>query len=66
VTQEEKLVARLKTLDPSSLYEIVVYVTPDKTIGFWVVEKKAAKLEGIPLTPIAICAPGNNKIETKE
>jgi hypothetical protein len=46
VTQEEKLVARLKTLDPSSLYEIVVYVTPDKTIGFWVVEKKAAKLEG--------------------
>jgi hypothetical protein len=46
VTQEEKLLARLKTLDPSSLYEIVVYVTPDKTIGFWVVEKKAAKLEG--------------------
>jgi hypothetical protein len=48
MTQEEKLLARLKTLDPSSLYEIVVYVTPDQTIGFWVVEKKAAKLEGEP------------------
>jgi hypothetical protein len=46
MTQAEKLVARLQTLDASSLYEIVVYVTPDKTIGFWVVEKKPVKLEG--------------------
>lgn len=46
MTQEEKLLARLKTLDASSLYEIVVYVTPEKTIGFWVVEKKSAKIEG--------------------
>jgi hypothetical protein len=54
VTQEEKLLARLKTLDPSSLYEIVVYITPDKTIGFWVVEKKAAKLEGEPKRAAAV------------
>lgn len=46
MTQEEKLLARLKALDPSSLYEIVVYVTPEKTIGFWVVEKKGVKIEG--------------------
>jgi hypothetical protein len=46
VTQIEKLIARLQSLDASSLYEIVVYITPDKTIGFWVVEKKAVKLEG--------------------
>jgi hypothetical protein len=44
--QTEKLLARLRTLDASSLYEIVVYVTPDKTIGFWVVEKRPVKLEG--------------------
>jgi hypothetical protein len=46
MTQEEKLLARLRTLDGSALYEIVVYITPDKTIGFWVVEKKPSKLEG--------------------
>jgi hypothetical protein len=46
VTQEEKLLARLRSLDASSLYEIVVYITPEKTIGFWVVEKKPVKLEG--------------------
>jgi len=47
MTQEEKFMARLRTLDPSSLYEIVVYVTPEKTIGFWMVEKQPAKLEGV-------------------
>lgn len=46
MTQEEKLLARLKTLDGSALYEIVIYVTPEKTIGFWVVEKKPVKIEG--------------------
>lgn len=46
MTQEEKLLARLRTLDASSLYEIVVYVTPEKTIGFWVVEKRSTKIEG--------------------
>lgn len=46
MTQEEKLLARLKALDGSALYEIVVYVTSEKTIGFWFVEKKNAKLEG--------------------
>lgn len=46
MTQEEKLMARLKTLDGSCLYEIVVYVTPEKTIGFWIVKKNDEKLEG--------------------
>lgn len=46
MTQEEKLLKRLQTLDPSSLYEIVVYVTPEKTIGFWIVNKQEVKLEG--------------------
>ena len=46
MTQEEKLLARLRSLDASSLYEIVVYVTPDKQIGFWVVMKQPVKLEG--------------------
>lgn len=44
--QEERLLSRLRTLDASSLYEIVVYVTPERTIGFWIVEKKPVKLEG--------------------
>lgn len=48
MTQEEKLIARLKTLDGSSLYEIVVYITPEKTIGFWLVKKEPAKVEGEP------------------
>jgi hypothetical protein len=46
VTQEEKLLARLKTLDGSALYEIIVYVTAEKTIGFWIVEKRPSKIEG--------------------
>jgi hypothetical protein len=46
MTQEEKLLARLKTLDGSALYEIIVYVTPDKTIGFWIVKKQPDKIEG--------------------
>jgi len=46
MTQEEKLIARIKALDPSSLYEIVVYITPEKTIGFWFVKKEPVKLEG--------------------
>ena len=46
MTQEEKLVARLQTLDASSLYEIVVYITPEKTIGFWVIKKATEKVEG--------------------
>ncbi len=46
MTQEEKLLARLRTLDASALYEIVIYVTPEKTIGFWIVQKQPVKLEG--------------------
>ncbi len=46
MTQEEKLLARLRTLDGSALYEIVVYITPDKMIGFWIVQKQTAKIEG--------------------
>lgn len=46
MTQEEKLIKRLQTLDPSSLYEIVVYITPEKKIGFWIVKKQEVKLEG--------------------
>jgi hypothetical protein len=46
MTQEEKLLARLKTLDGSALYEIIVYVTPDKVIGFWIVKKQPDKIEG--------------------
>ena len=52
MTQEEKFIARIRTLDPSSLYEIVVYVTPEKTIGFWMVEKQAVKLEGVEYVTI--------------
>lgn len=61
MTQEEKLLARLRTLDASSLYEIVVYVTPDKMIGFWIVEKKSVKIEGEQkkerITADVVCAP---------
>lgn len=46
MTQEERLLARLRTLDASSLYEIVVYVTAEKTIGFWMVKKEPVKVEG--------------------
>jgi hypothetical protein len=52
MTNEEKLLARLKTLDASSLYEIVVYVTADKTVGFWVVTK-TGKAEGENSSTIA-------------
>jgi hypothetical protein len=46
MTQEEKLMARLKSLEESSLYEIVVYITAEKSIGFWIVKKQSVKLEG--------------------
>lgn len=46
MTQLEKFVSRLKTLDPSSLYRITVYVTSDKELGFWIVEKLPNKVEG--------------------
>lgn len=45
MTQLEKLIARIKSLDPSHLYEIMIYVTPDGMLGFWIVNKKA-KTEG--------------------
>lgn len=45
MTQAEKLLARIQTLEPSGLYEIVVYITPEKTIGFWMVQKQG-KTEG--------------------
>ena len=45
MTQLEKLIARIKSLDPAGLYEIVIYITPDGMLGFWIVNKKA-KTEG--------------------
>ena len=45
MTQIEKLIARLKTLDPG-LHEIVLYVKPNGEIGFWIVAKNEHKLEG--------------------
>lgn len=45
--EEEALLKRLRSLDASSLYEIVVYVTPEKTIGFWIVNKQPDKLEHV-------------------
>lgn len=45
MTQEEKLLARLKqVIAEAGLHEIVVYVTPEKTVSFWIVDK--GKLEG--------------------
>lgn len=45
MNQEEKLALRLKQiLAETGLHEIVVYVTPEKEIAFWVVETK--KVEG--------------------
>ena len=56
MTQEERFIARLKSLEESSLYEIVVYVTAEKTIGFWIVRKQPVKLEG-ELKPIPVEIP---------
>lgn len=45
MTQEEKLAARLKqVLAESGLHAILVYVTPEKTIQFWVIDD--GKVEG--------------------
>jgi len=47
MTQEEKFALRLKQiLSETGLHKIVVYVTPEKEIAFWVVETK--KVEGEP------------------
>lgn len=44
--QEQKLALRLKqVLEMPGLHEIVVYVTPDKKIQFWVVDTKP--VEGV-------------------
>lgn len=49
MTQAEKLLARLLSLEQTpGLHEIVVYITADKTIGFWIVEKLDKKIEGEP------------------
>jgi len=45
MTQDEKFLQRLKTLDASSLYMIIVYVKADGSLGFWAIEKKS-KIEG--------------------
>lgn len=45
MTQEEKLALRLKqVLSETGLHKILVYVTPEKTIAFWVV--KTEPVEG--------------------
>ncbi len=47
MTQTEKLLARLEQIKQvPGLYEIVVYVTPNQTIGFWIVDKSDLKIEG--------------------
>jgi hypothetical protein len=43
--QEENLIKRLRTFDESSLYQVLVFVTPEKMVGFWFVEKMG-KTEG--------------------
>lgn len=45
--QEENLIKRLRSFDESSLYQVMVFVTPDRLIGFWFVEK-LGKPEGMP------------------
>ena len=46
MTQEEKFALRLKqVLSEPGLHEIQVYVTPEKTIAFWVV--KTEPVEGV-------------------
>ena len=46
MSQEEKFVLRLKQiLSETGLHEIVVYVTPEKEIAFWIVETKP--VEGV-------------------
>mgnify|MGYP006349100941 FL=1 len=46
MSQEEKLALRLKQiLSETGLHEIVVYVTPEKEIAFWIVETKP--VEGV-------------------
>lgn len=45
MTQEQKFAARLKQLlSESGLHEIIVFVSADRTISFWVV--KSDKVEG--------------------
>lgn len=49
MTQEEKLAARLKqVIAEAGLHEIVIYVTPDKVIQFWVVNTKPVEGEVTP------------------
>lgn len=49
MTQEEKLTARLKqVISEAGLHEIVIYVTPDKVVQFWIVETKPVEGEVIP------------------
>jgi len=46
LSQTEKLALRLKQiLSETGLHKIVVYVTPEKEIAFWVVETKP--VEGV-------------------
>ena len=39
MTQQEKLLARLNSIDLPGLYEVVIYITPEKTIAFWIVKR---------------------------
>jgi len=49
MTQEEKLTARLKqVISEAGLHEIVIYVTPDKVVQFWIVETKPVEGEVTP------------------
>lgn len=45
MTQIEKLIARLKTLDKESLSKLLIYVNKQGEIVFWMVEN-AQKVEG--------------------
>jgi hypothetical protein len=47
LTQNEKLSLRLnQVLKEGGLHQIMVYVTPDKQISFWIVNN--GKVEGLP------------------
>ena len=48
MTQEEKLLKRINSIDSPGLYEIIVYVTAEKTIAFWLVKRHEVEGEQKP------------------
>lgn len=60
--QEESLIKRLRSFDESSLYQVMIFVTPEKTVGFWFVEKmgkpEGLKRDTMPAERLSIGVPG--------